>query len=310
MADLDSGLRAILAELVRQGRKPVADLTPDAAREQMGARAAQAPVGPDLSEVVDLAVLAGRHHVPVRLYVAERADAVVVFCHGGGWVIGDLDTHDHLCRTIAVLGRCRVVSVDYRLAPDHVFPAGLDDVEAAVRWAAGAFPDASLVVAGDSAGANLATACARRLRDCGGPRIAAQLLAYPVTDCDFSRTSYLTNQDDLLLLRSADMAWFWDRYLPDEAMRTHPDASPLRASSLAGLPPATVVLAGHDPLHDEGLDYARALRGAGVPVELVTYPTMAHGFLAFAQLVREAGEALEVLAKAIRVAALRDTRSG
>ncbi|AJE80393.1 lipase/esterase [Streptomyces albus] len=228
----------------------------------------------------------------------------MVYVHGGGWSVGDLDGYDALCRKIAVRSDSRVVSVAYRLAPEHPFPAGLTDVEAAVRWAAERYPEAPLVLAGDSAGANLATVCARRAREHGGPRIAAQLLISPVTDHDPTRPSYGRNTDELLLLRAADMAWFWDLYVPDARLRDDPDVSPLRAGDLSSSPPALIVLAGRDPLYDEGLAYAEALRRAGVPVDLVVHPTMAHGFVAFPSLP-QAAETLDALAAAVRGAQRR-----
>ncbi|MGH9017092.1 MAG: alpha/beta hydrolase [Acidimicrobiales bacterium] len=217
---------------------------------------------------------------------ADPAPApVVVFFHGGGWVIGDIDTHDGSCRILSRRTGAVVVSVDYRLAPEHRFPAALDDAEAAVVWAAahageiGADPG-RLAVAGDSAGGNLAAAVCLRARR-GGPAICAQALVYPAVDFTTARPSMVANGQGYLLTADA-VAWFSDQYMGD-ADRSDPEASPLLAD-LAGLPPAVVATAEFDPLHDEGTDYAAALGAAGVPVRHLDFPGLVHGFLALGVL--------------------------
>jgi acetyl esterase len=204
-----------------------------------------------------------------------------VYFHGGGWVIGDIASHDTICHRLAGGVPAVVVSVDYRLAPEHRFPAAVEDSDAAVRWvsehAQGFGGDRGrLAVAGDSAGGALATVAARHARDAGGPPIAFQLLIYPATDMTCSLPSHVENGNGYLL-DTDTMSWFTDHYLGD-ADRRHPDASPLFAPDLAGLPPALVVTAGFDPLRDEGEAYAGRLEQAGVPVTTSRYQGMFHGF--------------------------------
>ena len=191
-------------------------------------------------------------------------------------------------RKLAERTSCTVVLVDYRLAPEHRYPVAVDDSYAALEWVgehAGemARPGAPLFVAGDSAGGNLAAVMALRSRDRGGPPIAAQILIYPVTDADFERPSYTDPGNQLLLTREA-MAWFWDHYVPDASRRVEPDASPLRAADLAGLPPAVVLTAEHDVLRDEGEAYAERLEAAGVPVNFQRHEGQTHGFFTLLML--------------------------
>jgi acetyl esterase len=224
--------------------------------------------------------------VPVRIYEPESARGTVAYLHGGGWVLGNLESVDAVCRALANESGARVVSIDYRLAPEHPFPAALDDALAATQAV-----DAD-VVAGDSAGANLAAVVARRLRD----RIKLQLLVYPVTDAGINTPSY-TEFDERFGLTAASMQRFWRLYL-DGAEGLHPDASPLRATDLEGAPPAYVLTASHDVLRDEGEAYAAALERAGVAVTLQRRDGAIHGFwrwqtTAIARdAVREAGAAI------------------
>lgn len=221
--------------------------------------------------------------VPVRVYdpgVHENAP-VVLYCHGGGFVLCDLESHDGFCRALALATGAAVVSVDYRRAPEHPFPAAPEDAYTALLWAAETFPDRRIAVAGDSAGANLATVLTLLARDRDGPRIACQALYYPMLDPTRSRPSYGENGQGYFLT-SDHLRWYWDAYLPDPADRTDPRAAPLAGADLSGLPPAHVVTAGFDPLRDEGLAYAAALTAAGVPVEAHHYAGMFHGFLTMA----------------------------
>jgi len=196
-----------------------------------------------------------------------------------------------------------VVSVDYRLAPEHVFPAAVDDAYDALVWAAGSLADGRpLVVAGDSAGGNLAAVCALRARDTGGPSLALQLLVFPVTDHDLDRKSYHQYDGNELILNRRDMAWFWEHYAPDPAARANPYASPLRATDLSGLPPAYIVTAEHDPLRDEVFGYADRLRAAGVPVEHRHYAEEIHAFFSFVNLLDDADKAVAEAGAAIRAA--------
>jgi acetyl esterase/lipase len=235
----------------------------------------------------------------LRLYtpLAHGRHPLLVFFHGSGFVLCSLDTHDGICRNLCAGARCAVLSVDYRLAPEHKFPAGLDDCVFAVRWAAEHAAElgvdaARIVVGGDSAGGNLAAAAALRLRDEGGLALRGQLLLYPVTDYHTPGTpSYRENAEGYGLTRQT-MKWFWAHYLNDAAEAADPYASPLRAPELRGLPPALVVTAEYDPLRDEGEAFARRLRKAGVPVELRRWDGMNHGFLFWVGRVDRAGAAM------------------
>jgi len=223
--------------------------------------------------------------IPIRVYRPEGSPPfpVLVFLHGGGWVTGNLDTHDSMCRALTNAGDCVVVSVEYRLAPEHPFPAAVEDCYAATKWAeenaSAIHGDPSrLAIGGDSAGGNLAAVVSQRSRDRDGPDLAYQLLIYPVTDRSFDTTSYEENAEGYLLTKT-DMEWYWDLYLEHDVDGRHPYASPLKARDLSGLPPATVVTCGFDPLRDEGIAYANRLEGAGVDVELRNYGGQIHGFM-------------------------------
>jgi acetyl esterase len=222
---------------------------------------------------------------------------LLAFFHGSGFVLCSLDTHDGMCRNLCAGAGCVVVSVDYRLAPEHRYPAGLDDCVFATRWIADHARElegdaARLVVCGDSAGGNLAAATALRLRDQGGPPLVGQLLIYPVTDYHTPGTaSYRDNAEGYGLTRDT-MLWFWDHYLTDAAVANDPYASPLRAARLDNLPPALVQTAEYDPLRDEGEAYAEKLRAAGTPATTSRWNGMNHGFLFWAGRVDKAGDAM------------------
>ncbi len=241
---------------------------------------------PPVGRVRDLSIPGGDvgTELPVRVYEpdADGPAPVVVYFHGGGWVVGNLDTHDATCRTLAAESGSVVVSVDYRLAPEHPFPAPVEDCYAALEWVAenaavvGGDPG-RLAVAGDSAGGNLAAAVALLARDRDGPSLAHQVLVYPVTDFDLTTDSYEENAEGYFLTRE-DMAWFWDHYLERPVDRSNPYAAPLQARDLSNLPPATVVTAGFDPLRDEGVAYADRLDEAGTSVSHHHYEGVIHGF--------------------------------
>jgi acetyl esterase len=248
--------------------------------------------------------------IPARLYVALAAPSpprpLLVYYHGGGWVIGDLDTHDGACRFLAEHGGCRVLSIDYRLAPEHPFPAPVEDAVAAFEWAAAnaeklGADGARIAVGGDSAGGNLAAAVSLRARDAGGPRPAMQLLLYPPTDAAGGQASRETFAEGFLLTRD-DMRWFEDHYLPDGCDHEDPRVSMMRAKDVSGLPPAYVATAGFDPLRDEGETYATRMRDAGVPVALRRHPGLIHGFANLTAICPSARVAMLEAAGALRMA--------
>ena len=281
---LDHATTLLLEQAAAAGAKPFAESTPEEARALSAQFAAMAGPGPRMARVEDVDVgEGGRVRVLVPL---QRTRGVIVWLHGGGWVIGRIEDADTLGRKLAERTSCTVVLVDYRLAPEHRYPTAVDDCWDALLWAAEhvAAPDnLPLIVAGDSAGGNLAAVVAQRARDHDGPRIALQVLIYPVTDADLDRPSYLAPGNQLLLTRAA-MEWFWDHYAPDVERRTEPAASPLRAADLAGLPPAVVLTAEYDVLRDEGEAYAAALQAAGVPVDFRRHDGQTHGFFTLLML--------------------------
>jgi acetyl esterase len=245
-----------------------------------------------------------------RWYVPAGAEGdrpgVFVYLHGGGWSLGDLDGFDRVCRALANASGAGVLSVDYRLAPEHPFPAAVDDAEAALRWAAAEAPDAlgadsdRLAIGGDSAGANLAAVVARRARDAAGPPLRAQVLVYPVTDLRMASASYSQFADNPLLDR-ARMEAHREEYLAG-ADPEDEDASPLLAEDLRGLPPAFIVTAGHDVLRDDGAAYAARLQEAGVPVKRVHYADMAHGFIRWGGVLEAARELHAQMGAVVRAA--------
>ena len=285
---LDPQARSYLDRMADLGLRPANELSVDEARRQLE-DSSQLLFGPKQSVggIEDIDV----EGVPVRLYTpaAGESERMAVYMHGGGWVVGSIETHDGTCRAIASRSGCRVASVGYRLAPENRFPAAVDDCWTVTRWASG--QARSGAVAGDSAGGNLAAVMALRARDAGLP-LVCQVLVYPVTDRRFDTTSYVRNAEGYGLTLDA-MRWYWDHYLPP---RDHPEASPLRAASLAGLAPALVVVCEYDALRDEGVAYAERLRQAGVPVQLSEYEGMIHGFVRMAAIIDRTQDLLDEIA--------------
>ncbi|MFM1987668.1 MAG: chloramphenicol hydrolase [Pseudomonadota bacterium] len=288
------------------GRPGLSGGTPAQARELVAAGRAALGRGPEVGPVGDLSVPTRAGAVSARLYRAARADdevGLVVYLHGGGWVCGSVDDYDLLARALVAHSGCAVLSVEYRLAPEHPFPAGLEDAEDAVAWAAAnacALLGAPrpVAVAGDSAGANLATVAAARLE--GRVPIALQCLFYPVADADLDRPSYREHGEGLPLTRG-DMDWFFRHYV-DDARRADPEVAPVRRADLSGSSPAWIVAAQYDVLRDEALAYGEALRRAGVPVETRVVPGLAHGFARLFNHLPEADAVVRDAARALRAA--------
>lgn len=277
---------------------PMETVPPVQLRAGYEAQAAQTP-RPDVAHVEDRMIDGPRGKIRVRIYRPDMNDghAVIAYFHGSAFVICSIDTHDVLCRHLCLSAKAVVVSVDYGLAPENVFPAGPDDSFAATCWVAkhaaefGGDPT-RLVVSGDSAGATMAIVSAMRARDEGGPAIAAQLLIYPVTDYpDPAPASYAERGQHCGLTESA-MRWGWDLYITNPAYRGHPHASPLRAPDLSNLPPAYLITAEYDLLRDEGMAFAKRLEQAGVDTTLIHYHDMNHGFMGMVGQLDRAGEAL------------------
>ena len=257
--------------------------------------------GPAVEDVSDLSIPVGGAEIAARRYQPAGAHGTIVWLHGGGWVMNGLAASDAMCRMLADSARATVVSVDYRVAPEHPFPTPLDDCFDALTWIAEYEGDSPLVVGGDSAGGNMAAVCAVRARDAGGPALAAQVLVYPATDADMRSASYLEHGDNqLLMLGTKEMAWFYDQYLPDAADRANPEVSPLRTQDLSGLPPAIVVVAEYDPLRDDGLRYAERLSVAGVDVTLLHYNDMPHVFFSFVNLFETGNKAVAAVGAKLR----------
>ncbi|CAN5368252.1 alpha/beta hydrolase [soil metagenome] len=292
--DLHPVAVATLQAIAASGQKPYHDDTPQAARENVAARLRALPPRPHpgIARIVDLSIEGPAGPMACRRYdpVAPSGPGTIVYAHGGGWVLGAPDLFDPLCSWLAAAAGRTLVSVDYRLAPETPFPGAAEDIAAAV--AAVRDGPTSVVVAGDSAGGNLAAAAALMLRDRGDDSLAGQLMLYPVLDHDFTTESYRTLGDAGRIISTADMRWFWDQYAPDEENRAHRYASPLRAPDLAGLPPAYIAVAGWDPLHDEGVAFARRLVDAEVAVELDDLGDMIHGFCSQAGMLDRADQTL------------------
>jgi acetyl esterase len=261
--------------------------------------------------VVDRTIPGPAGDLPVRIYrpasaPADAALPALVYAHGGGWVFGNLDSHDVLCAQLALEAGIAVFHVDYRLAPEARFPGAFDDVVAALQWVAAnggsvGIDPTRLAIGGDSAGGNLAAAVSIWARDHGGPKLLMQLLAYPVTDAVARADSY-RHFEDGYGLNAVTMEWFFDHYTPDKASRGDWRVSPLRAASLAGLPPALVVTAGYDPLRDEGRAYALRLQQEGTQADLVEFGGMLHGFLSSPMLLHGARRGTTLCAAALREA--------
>jgi acetyl esterase len=302
---IDPQIQTVLDQMEALGFPGLSALPVEHARAALAMMGAGRADGVDeVARIEDLEIPGPAGAIPARLYVpaADGTPPVVVYYHGGGWVLGGIDSHDGTCRALANASGAAVVSVDYRLAPEHPFPAAVEDAWAALEWVAanaaeiGGDPS-RLAVAGDSAGGNLAAVVAIQARDTGAPALRGQLLVYPVTDATMSHPSIEENASGYFLTK-ADMEWFFGHYAPER-----PDdwrLSPLAAADLSGLAPALVLTAEYDPLRDEGEAYARRLDDAGVPVELIRKDGLIHGFFGMAADVDEARDAMDRSGAALR----------
>jgi acetyl esterase len=302
---IDEATAGFLAQLAETGMKPLHEMTPDEARALGDQLKDLYGPGPEVASSTDHTLTgADGGEFDVRVLVPQRpVGSLVVYYHGGGWVIGNIDEYDNLGRQLATLLGAAVVLVNYRKAPEHRYPAAVEDSWAALQWAAAQMTEIAggqvpLVVMGDSAGGNLSAIMAQRARREGGPELARQVLIYPVTDADLDNGTYRDPENQLLLTRES-MVWFWDHYAPDPASRRNPDASPLQAADadLAGLAPAVVLTAEHDVLRAEGEAYADRLRAAGVPTELRRFPGQMHGFFSMVGVLPGSAAGLDYVAE-------------
>ncbi|HVX11105.1 MAG TPA: alpha/beta hydrolase [Pirellulales bacterium] len=306
---LDPQAKRLFELAAAAGGTPMHLQTPSEARAAMLAQTAALGPPETVASIENRSIPGPEQTIAIRIYTPQTASHVarplgcLVFFHGGGWVIGSIDTHDGLCRTIANAVGCVVVSVEYRLAPEHPFPAAVEDAYAAVCWVVEnaeslGIARERIAVGGDSAGGNLAAVAALMARDRQGPRLVRQVLLYPITDHDLNTSSYRDFAEGPMLTRDA-MAWFFKHYIPEGSLPDHPYISPLRAQ-LHDLPPALVITAECDPLCDEGNAYARRLESAGVAVQFTCYPGMIHGFVRRHKLLTAGRQALEEIATVLR----------
>ena len=302
MSPLLPSVQGLLRELEERPTASFEELTtPEsiAAYLEAARRPVDRPRGPDVDTVEDLVV--GERDVPVRVYqpTSEQPLPALVYYHGGGWVVGDLEMHDDTCRLLANEGRCIVVSADYRLAPEHPFPVPLDDCWSVLRWAHGHLGERGwdrtrLAVGGTSSGGNLSAAVALRARDEGLP-LSLQLLLYPALDSTMATASWRAFGEGYFLT-APQMAWYWGQYTADPATRRLPEVSPSHSTDLSGVAPSLVVTAEFDLLRDEAEDYAARMRAAGVPVRLWRFPGQIHGFLSLGASLPETQEAKSAIA--------------
>lgn len=302
---LDEESRHLLAILTPEDAPAMHQVDIHVLRDAMESRFPDREREP-VAKVEDRLVPGTHVDVPVRLYrpSIEGKLPVLVYFHGGGWVLGSLETHDAICRAFANEASCVVVSVDYRLAPEHRFPSGLEDCQTVVRWVQAGADELGvdrerIAVGGDSAGGNLAAVIANWNRDENGPPLCHQLLIYPVLDASQASESYRENADGYLLT-ALGMKMFWDLYLGEASAMDSPLASPAQVADLTGLPPATVLTAQYDPLRDEGEIYAERLKTAGNQVALRRWDGVFHGFVGFADRLTKGSEAILFSAQRLR----------
>jgi acetyl esterase len=305
---LDPQAQQFLDQIVANGMPPLESMSVADARLASETMMSAVVDAPALASVEDRRIPGPKGEIPIRVYAPEGRvpQPILVYFHGGGFVIGSLTSHDPICRLLASRIPAIVVAVDYRLAPEHPFPAAAEDAYAATRWVAEHARDIGgdpgrIAVGGDSAGGNLSAVVSLLARERGGPSLVHQLLVYPVTDFSFETRSHIDNAEGYLLTRSL-MEWFLGHYFSGPTPRKDPRFAVLRAPDLSGLPPATVLTAEFDPLRDEGESYAARLRAAGVPVTLTRFDGQIHGFFPNPALFPQAGVAIDGAAAALRAA--------
>jgi acetyl esterase len=304
-------VRAMLDQIEESGLPQLYELSPVDARAQAKLMTELVGAGPEVAGVSEFSIPTSGGEISARRYVPSDAAGVILWIHGGGWVICDLDTHDAMCRLLANESGCEVVAIDYRLAPEHPFPAPLEDCWDALRWVAERAGEQPVIVAGDSAGGNLAAVCALRARDRGGPELGLQVLVYPATGGDLTTQScakYGSGPDTFLTV--ADMEWFWAHYVGDAADDSGPEFRPLRAQDHSGLPPTILVTAEYDPLRDDGFAYVEALRSAGVPVTHHHYDDVVHAFFSLVNLLDRGNEAVAQVGADVRAEVARPAAPG
>jgi acetyl esterase len=306
MTPLDPQVKVLLDQMAAANQPAFHSQSPADARKAMDAMLNVLGPGPDVHKVEDRKIPGPAGDIPVRIYSPPgKPIGILVYFHGGGWVVGDIASHDYVCRALTNAAGCMVVSVDYRLAPEHKFPAGPEDCYAATEWvsknAASLGSDADhIAVGGDSAGGNLAAVISLMARDRKGPRIRHQMLIYPVTDAAMDTPSYKEFTADGFVLSKLDMEWFWGYYLANKRDGENPYASPSRASNLSNLPPAHIITASHDPLRDEGEAYAELLKKAGNRVKVKRYQGVVHGFFSLQAALDQGKTATRELAEELK----------
>ncbi len=308
---LDPQVQAVLDAAKKANVAELWQLTPHDARAEYLRRTNRLKIDVDIHRFEDREIDGPAGQIPIRIYTPREPKPneklpVLVWYHGGGYVIGDLDTHDSVCRALANEADCIVVAVDYRLAPEHKFPAAVDDCEAALKWVAKHAPEinadgARIAVGGDSAGGNLATVVSILARDAGFPNIVFQLLIYPVTAPEPETKSHHAFAEGYLLTRKT-ITWFFTHYIRSSKDTKDFRYAPLEADDLSSLPPALIIVAGYDPLRDEGVEYAEAMIHAGNRVRLSNYEGMVHGFYLMGGMVDASRRAVSESAAMLREA--------